>query len=297
MNLYHLRYFVQLAQTQHYTHAAEQLHITQPSLSHAIAQLEEELGVPLFERIGRNTTLTRCGEEFLVCARNTLATLNAGVESMQQTARGEGIVRLGLLRTLGVEYVPRLANGFLAEHPGKNIRFTFNTGATGQLLEGLSARRYDLVFCSCPPDELCLNAESVGKQDLVLITPCCHPLAERRCVDLQDTLPYPQIFFSRGSGLRDVVEGMFDHIQAKPQIAYETEEDQVIAGLVAQGFGIAVVPYMELLHQLQVEILQIANPIWERNFYIVSDDRSFLAPAAQHFRSYVLEHTRKIHTE
>lgn len=74
MNLSHLRYFVELAHTRHYTRAAEHLFITQPSLSHAIGQLESELGVPLFERSGRNTTLTRLGEEFLVCAERTLST-------------------------------------------------------------------------------------------------------------------------------------------------------------------------------------------------------------------------------
>ena len=74
MNLYYLRYFVTLAHMRHYTKAAEQLCISQPSLSHAIAQMEKELGVPLFEKTGRKTMLTRFGEEFLVCAEHTLAT-------------------------------------------------------------------------------------------------------------------------------------------------------------------------------------------------------------------------------
>lgn len=93
MNLYYLRYFVKLAHVQHYTRAAEQLCITQPSLSHAIAQLEKELGVPLFEKTGRKTTLTRFGEEFLPCAEHTLAFLDAGVSSLQKAARGAGIIR------------------------------------------------------------------------------------------------------------------------------------------------------------------------------------------------------------
>ncbi len=139
MNLFHLRYFVQLAHTRHYTQAAKSLCITQPSLSHAIGQLEAELGVPLFEKSGRNTTLTHFGEEFLVCAETTLATLDAGVEAMRRSARGEGLIRLGLLRTLGVEYIPRLAAGFLSSCPGRNIQFTFHTGVTSQLLEGLTA--------------------------------------------------------------------------------------------------------------------------------------------------------------
>ena len=87
MNLFQLRYFVTLAKMQHYTKAAHELCITQPSLSHAISQLEAELGVALFEKSGRNTTLTSFGEEFLICANRTLATLDSGVSSLQRSAR------------------------------------------------------------------------------------------------------------------------------------------------------------------------------------------------------------------
>ena len=107
-------------------------------------------------------------------------------------------------------------------------------------------------------------------------------------MDLADTLPYPQVYFSKGSGLRDVIDGLFDQIGGQPHIAYETEEDQVIAGLVAQGFGIAVVPYMEMLLRLDVKILQISHPVWERYFYLVSDDRSYMTPAVRQFRQFVL---------
>ena len=127
MNLYHLRYFVQLAHTRHYTRAAEQLCITQPSLSHAISQLENELGLPLFEKTGRNTELTRFGEQFLECAERTLSTLDEGVEELKRVSRGEGLIRLGLLRTLGVDYVPDVVSRFLAANSGKKIRFTFKT--------------------------------------------------------------------------------------------------------------------------------------------------------------------------
>lgn len=289
MNLPQLRYFVELAHTQHFTRAAERLCITQPSLSHAITQLETELGVPLFERTGRVTALTRYGEQFLTCVQQALTTLDEGVDALQRVARGEGLIRLGLLRTLGVEFVPSLAARFLTANPDKDIRFTFNTGVTQQLLEGLLENRFDLVFCSQPPAELRLTAVPVSRQDLVLIVPRSHPLASLHTVDLADTLSYPQIYFSKGSGMRDVVDGLFAQIGGSPQIAYETEEDQVIAGLVSQGFGISVVPYMELLLRLDVKILQISRPVWERNFYLVSNDRFYLPPAVRQFRQYVLD--------
>ena len=113
MNLSYIRYFVELAHVQHYTNAARNLNITQPSLSHAISQLEEELGVMLFEKNGRNTELTAFGREFLACAERSLGTLDAGVESIQKEAAGDGVIRLGLIRPLGMEFVPRLAAEYL----------------------------------------------------------------------------------------------------------------------------------------------------------------------------------------
>lgn len=288
MNLDYLRYFVKLAQVGHYTRASEQLNISQPSLSHAVRQLEEELGVPLFERQGRNTQLTQFGEEFLDCAARTLATLDEGVISLRRKAKGEGLIRLGFLRVLGTNYVPRLAARFLAARPDRQIQFTFHSGRTQELLEGLADRRYDLVFCSRPAPELGLTAVPVRAQELVLIVPPGHPLAGRAGVSLAEAAPYPMVCFSRDSGLRAVVDELFDALGVRPQVAWETEEDQVVAGLVAQGFGIAVVPEMDVLHQLDLVALPITAPPYRRDFFLVHDDRLFLSPAAREFRKFVL---------
>ena len=137
MNLFYLRYFVTLAHVKHYTKAAQQLCITQPSLSHAIAQMEKELGVPLFEKNGRNTLLTPFGREFLACAEHTLSTLDDGIASLQRSARGSGLIRLGFVRPLGIHFVPRLAAEFLQAYPENDIHFTFHTGITRQLLDDL----------------------------------------------------------------------------------------------------------------------------------------------------------------
>ena len=292
MNLFNLRYFVTLAHVQHNTKAAQQLCITQPSLSHAITQMEKELGVPLFEKTGRNTTLTRFGEEFLECAQHTLSILDEGIASIKRSSRGEGLIRLGLLRPLGVEFVPRLASLFLAQHPDKDIQFTFHTGVTKQLTDGMVARKYDLLFCSEPPAELKFTAVPVKRQDLVLIVPKKHPLASKHTIDLADTISYPYIFFEKSSGIRNVIDEMFLRVKGEPQIAYETEEDQVIAGMVSQGFGIAVVPYMDLLLKLDLKILQISSPDYERNFFLVSNDSVYMPPAVEQFRDFVLNNTK-----
>lgn len=291
LNLFHLRYFVHLAHTQHYTQAARELSISQPSLSHAIARLEDELGVPLFERSGRNIVLTCFGQEFLDCAETTLSTLEQGIQSLQRNARSEGLIRLGLLQTLGIDYVPRLAREFLRANPEKSIRFTFSTGVAQNLAEDLAARKFDLIFSSQPPAQFEFSAVPVEQQDLVLIVPRDHPLANRHAVGLRETLPYPQVFFSPATGLRHVVDELFRQIDGTPQIACETQAEQVVAGLVAQGFGIAVVPYTDMLLRLDIKILQISCPARERIFYLIHNEKAFLPPAAQSFRQFVLDHS------
>lgn len=288
MNLDHLRYFVKLAELRHYTRAAEQLCISQPSLSHAINQLETELGVPLFEKSGRNTSLTRFGEEFLECAQRSLSTLDTGIESLQRAAKGEGIVRLGFLRTLGVDYIPKLTSDFLAADPNSGVQFSFHSDLSSGLINGLLRHRFDLVFCSEPDPSLKLSAIPVTTQRLVMIVPNGHPLAERKSIDLADTLEYPAVWFAEGSGLRRVIDRMYEQIGGKPVSVIETEEDEVIAGLVAAGFGIAVVPEMDMLRKLDIAVLEITSPPYHRDFFMVQDESVFLSPAAQRFRSFVL---------
>lgn len=291
MNLDHLRYFVRLAEVRHYTRAAEQLGISQPSLSHAINQIEAELGVPLFEKSGRNTTLTRFGEEFLECAEHSLSILDAGIETLQRYGRGEGVVRLGFLRTLGINYIPQLTSDFLKADPDCNVQFSFHSGLSSELLEDLIQRKYDFVFCSEPDPALGLNAVAVDSQELVVIVPKDHPLAERESISLAETLPYPAVFFAEGSGLRKIVDRMYDAVGGKPASVVETEEDEVIAGLVSSGFGTAVVPYMDMLEKLEVSVLKITDPPYSRNFFMVQNDAAFLTSAAQRFRSFVLGRT------
>ena len=132
-------------------------------------------------------------------------------------ANREGEIRLGILRTLGIQFIPRLAARFLEEHPEAEIHFSFHTGITRELLSGLLAQKYDLAFCSEPPEELELTSVPVGGQELALITPKDHPLAALSQVDLSQTLPYPQVYFSPGSGMRDVVHRLFEQPDWSPR--------------------------------------------------------------------------------
>ena len=126
MNLYHLRYFMVLAEMQHFRKASEKLCITQPSLSHAISQLESELGVTLFDRQSRSSLLTKEGRQFLDYVQKSLSILDDGVSVMQRAAKGEGVIKLGFLRTLGTSFIPEVVSSFLKTRPDKAIHFEFH---------------------------------------------------------------------------------------------------------------------------------------------------------------------------
>ena len=288
MNLYQLRYFAELAQEQHYTNAAQHLNISQPSLSHAISQLEEELGVQLFEKAGRGTRLTGYGQEFLQCVTRSLSILDNGIENMHRYAKGEGLIRLGFLTQLGVQFIPRLASRFLSLNSDCKIDFTFHGDRTPELLDGLRLRKYDLIFCVRPVESDDLSCVPIDRQELVLIVPKDHPLAENKSVSLEDTLQYPYIYFNSKTGLRFVIDELFEAVGRRPEIAYETDEEQIIFGLVAYGFGIAVTPYREILLKLNVKILPIVRPAWEGNIYMVSNKQVYLTPAVTNFRDFIL---------
>ena len=290
MNLYHLRYFVTLAHLEHYTKAAQTLSITQPSLSHAIASLEEELGIRLFEKDGRNIILTKYGRAFLFDVENALALLDSSVNALKLTGKGEGNIDLVFLRTLGTSLIPKFIRGFTDQNPDKNVHFSLNTdtGLSADILEGIKSKKYDIAFCSKLENEPLIEFTPVARQEIVLAVPTNHPLATRNSVHLEETLNYPHIMFKHKSGLRPIVDKLFKQINAYPsEIIYEVEEDQVAAGLVAQGFGIAVIPYMNILSMMNVKLIQIDSPTWERQFYMATLKDSYHAPAVHQFCEYV----------
>lgn len=293
MNLYHLRYFVTLAHLEHYTKASEILCITQPSLTYAITSLENELGVKLFEKDGRNVSLTKYGSTFLIDVKHALDILDSSVNKMQITGKGEGQIDVAMLRTLSIRVVPNLVRGFLNENPQKNIEFKFHnsTGMSKDIIQGLKDRKYDIAFCSFVENESSIEFFPVTKQDLVVIVPQNHPLALKSEIDLEETLPYPQICFSIQSGLRPIVDELFEKCGGKPNVINYIAEDESIAGLVSANFGIAVVPEMEILKHLPIKVINIRNPKVDRIFYMATLKEVYEAPVVKNFKKYIIKNT------
>lgn len=160
-------------------------------------------------------------------------------------------------------------------------------------MTGLKEKKYDIGFCSKFDDEPLIEFIPVAKQDLVVIVPPDHPLAEKEEVHLTETLPYKQIIFKKRSGLRHIIDELFEQINAYPEVSYEIEEDQVAAGFVANGFGIAIAPDIPILHSLDVKILPLVSPAWQRRFYMAMLKDVYHPPVVEEFKKFVIAQTRE----
>lgn len=284
MNLDHLRYFEVLASTEHYGKASEILNISQPNLTYAIRQLENELGVSLFEKKGRRVYLSRWGEEFLSTVKTSLDILDNGKRAIQEKSENGSSILIGSIRMLGTVLVPSLMKKFNETFPS-NVKFQLHSGSgfSTTILKAVEDARVDFSFTSTPGDPAIFENVAFPSSRFVVITALNHPLSEKTEVKLEETIPYPQILFSREAGLRKVVDALFFSINAYPKAVMESEEDAVISGLVAVGFGIAVVPYSPLLESLNVKILEITEPKSERTAYLSRLKGRKLPPSAENF--------------
>ncbi len=289
MNLQHLRYFITLANLEHYTKAARQLHITQPTLSHAISIIESELGVILFDKKGRNISLTENGKAFAKNIQEALNLIDDSVATLQAQTIKSFNINIALLRVLSHRVIPNLTRQFLTDNPNSPANFIFynDSGMTEDLLRGLIDGRYDLAFCS----KIGLNPQityiPIAVQDMVIVVPKNHQLAQKEHVSIADTLAYPQIWFSKKSGVRPVVEKLYQDQMDKVKIQFEVEEDETIAGLVAQNFGIAILPKLDFLKTLDVEIIELDELKKSRYYYMAYLKNISQPPAIKAFINYV----------
>ncbi len=284
MNLDHLRYFEVLANMQHYGKAAEKLHVSQPNLTYAISQLEQELGLSLFEKKGRRIRLTRYGQEFLNTVRSSLDMLDSGTRAVMEAGQNGGFILIGSIRTLGTALVPNLMREF-KEQMDLDIKFQLHseTGFSSSILKAAEEGRLDFCFTAAPGDPAAFETIAFECSPFVVIAPLDHPLAKRKKIRLEETISYPQICFVGHAGLRKSVDALFSAINATPISTMETEEDAIVAGLVAAGFGIAVIPDDPLLKSLPLKVIKLTNPNPVRVAYLSRLRGVSLPDAAESF--------------
>lgn len=244
MELRHLRYFVVVAEEQHFTRAAQRLHMAQPPLSHAIRQLESELGVELLRRSTRKVTLTEAGSAYLERARAILGDVDdAAVHARQVAAGVTGRLSLACVGSATYSLLPQLSRGLATELPG--IDFAFR----GELLvpDQVAALRdgtIDIALLRPPVADLGVTLETVRRDRLVVAVPDGHPLARARQVRCEQLAGTDLIVHSaqRRSVMYDVVLGLLHDAGVDTHIRHEVGETSTLITLVAGGLGVAVVP-------------------------------------------------------
>jgi DNA-binding transcriptional LysR family regulator len=244
MELRHLRYAVAVADELHFARAAARLHIAQPPLSKQIKDLEDELGVRLFERTNRRVRLTDAGAAFVAEARRTLASAERAADAARRAARGEtGRLALGYVSSASYELLPAIVRAFRRRAP--DVTLVLEEMSSGEQTRALSAGTLDLGFVRRPPPlEPGLIGTTLRREPIVLALPRDHALAALRMIRLRDLAREPFIVFPARPrpSWADVAIDLCRRAGFEPGIALEAVEMASALSLVAAGIGVTLVP-------------------------------------------------------
>jgi DNA-binding transcriptional LysR family regulator len=243
MELRHLHYFIAVAEELHFSRAAERLCISQPPLSQQIRDLEDELGVKLFERTKRHVQLTEAGKVFLERSYLVLAQLEQAIEVTQRIGRGEvGRLAIGFVDSATYTLLPDILRVFREQFPAVELRLHELT--TQEQIHALHQNQIDVGVVRSAIIEPGLSTECVLKESLVLALPQTHPLSAQVKVSVSTLADESFILFPAKLGpvFYEQIIQICQQAGFRPKVAQEAVQMQTIIGLVAAGLGIAFVP-------------------------------------------------------
>lgn len=282
-----LQAFLALALSRNFTRAAAAVHLSQPAFSALIRQLEESLGVRLFDRSTRHVALTAEGEEFELAARRVLAEFEAAWSGMRErAARERGRVSIALLPSLAADWLPAVLAGFRAAYPG--IELAVADVLSEPCIEHVRSGRADFALAATRAETPELRAEPFCSDHFHLVCPAGHPLAKLRDPRPRDLAPWPFIHLSRTSSVRQYIDAA-THPQRLPAVL-EVDQLATVAGMVRAGLGVSVVPALTLyqFRSPELAIRPIRWPGLTRRIYLVRRRDRGLSAAAQGFYDWVM---------
>ncbi len=282
MELRHLRYFVAVAEELHFGRAAARVRIAQPPLSQQIRQLEQELGVTLFNRTRRRVELTPAGRAFLEDVRRVFGQVELAVRTAQRASRGEiGQLALGFVPSADLDVLPRVLRVWSARFP--TVEIELYTLLPRAQLEALRDGHIQLGFLRLPVDERGLVLESIQREPLLAALPQGHRLARSARVRLGDLAGETMILFPRhiAPGYYDLYIRACRHAGFTPRVLHPGSM-QTNLGLVSAGLGVALMPAsIRNLRRAGVVYRALAPPVPHVEMAVAyrRDHRSAVLPA------------------
>ena len=286
-----LRTFAAVAKHLSFVRAAQELHLTPPAVSMQVKELEAEVGLPLFERVGKTVSLTTTGEYLLSYTRRVIATLKDAEDAI---ARFKGLqggqVTVGLVSTAKY-FMPSLMARFRDEHPGIEVRMKL--GNREQLVALMQRNEVDLAVMGRPPKEWATRAEPFAMHPHVLVTTPQHPFTTMDSVPAMALQNEGFIVREPGSGTRAAMDEYAAEHHLGLRVVMEMASNETIKQAVMAGMGVSFLS----LHTLALELKHglIATPEVEglpvmRRWHVANNLSKLLSPAAEAFRYFVLEH-------
>jgi LysR family transcriptional regulator, hydrogen peroxide-inducible genes activator len=259
MELHQLRYFCAVAETGSFSRAAEHSHVSQPSLSQQILKLEAELGVRLFDRLGRSVRLTEVGKTFLPRAHAVLRELEAArgdvVESKDSIS---GQVTVGVIPTVAPYFLPPVLAAFAKHFPKSTA--TVVEEITPVLLERLRGGSIDIAILALPVRGREFEALPLITEPLFAALPKNHRLSRNKTVGLRELRKEPFLLLRDGHCFRENAVAACDRARVSPQVVFESGQFSSLLGLVGAGIGVSLVPAMAVDRRSQVRFVRISDP-------------------------------------
>ena len=291
MELRQIRSFLSIAETLHFGRAAKLIHISQPALSLQIRALEEEVGVRLFERNRRKTTLTAAGVAFRNDAAAALSQLEQAIRRARLAAGGKlGLLRIGFVSTAGIEIVPDIVRQFKKSNP--DVEFSLRNIFTANQAQMLESGSLDAGFLRMPVGEhAALDVVTVHREPFVLVVPSAHKLAKQKRVRLREVAGEDFVMYERAfaPGFHDSIYGIFRDAGIAPNVSQTAVEIPMLISLVASGMGITILPASAARHSsAAVVACSIVDriPMSEIGMAVRKGTR---APVVDRFRSFALK--------
>jgi DNA-binding transcriptional LysR family regulator len=291
LTLRQIEVFIAVVRHKNYTRAAEELHLSQPAVSMQIRQLEDGIGLPLFEQVGKQMHLTDAGEQMYIYGRE-IADLLAEAENVFEAIQG---VQFGTLTisvaTTASHFATRLLAEFTKQHEG--ITISLDVTNRQALRKQLENNEPDLVIMGRPPEGLDIEAAVFMENPLVMIAPADHPLINQKNIPLSHFADENFVVREVGSGTRGATQRFFDEHGVSFNTAIEMTSNEAIKQAVEAGLGLGIVSLHTLELELEtgrLDILDVQDFPIMRHWYVLQRKGKRLSPAAQAFKDFVLNH-------